>query len=184
MNTTNIHLRPAKPEDKELIAQVICLAIGHELSHPFYQVALALAGEEHSQYSYRNTIIAEYQGKAAGAVVGYDGALLHTLREPVYPLLKKHLGEDISIEDETEAGEYYLDSVAVLPEYQGLGIGRQLVMAFKEKAFAEGHHCVGLIVDMENPGAESLYQSLGFVRVGEKSFLGHPMYHLQAAEIP
>jgi methylated-DNA-[protein]-cysteine S-methyltransferase len=53
------------------------------------------------------------------------------------------------------------------------------VSAFCDKAFAEGHKRVGLIVDFENPDAERLYTSLGFRRIGTRPFFTHQMWHLQ-----
>jgi ribosomal protein S18 acetylase RimI-like enzyme len=89
------------------------------------------------------------------------------------------VGRVPNINDETEAGEYYLDSVAVLPEFRGQGIGSALVEAFCERAFSEGAERVGLIVEEENATAEKVYSSLGFKRVGERLFFGHKMHHLQ-----
>jgi methylated-DNA-[protein]-cysteine S-methyltransferase len=60
-----------------------------------------------------------------------------------------------------------------------MGVGRALVSAFCDKAFAEGHKRVGLIVDFENPDAERLYTSLGFRRIGTRPFFTHQMWHLQ-----
>jgi predicted GNAT family acetyltransferase len=54
-----------------------------------------------------------------------------------------------------------------------------LITTFCDKVFNEGHERVGLIVDYDNPHAEELYTSLGFQRVGTKSFFGHKMWHLQ-----
>ena len=48
-----------------------------------------------------------------------------------------------------------------------------------KKALEEGYMRVGLIVDFDNPKAEKLYASLGFKRMGEKTFLGHKMWHMQ-----
>ncbi len=115
----------------------------------------------------------------AGAIVGYDGARLSELREGTFAVLRECTGRVPVVADETEVGEYYLDSVGVLPEFRGCGVGQALVAAFCDRAFAEGHERVGLIVDCENPNAERLYTSLGFARVGRKRFLGHDMWHLQ-----
>ena len=84
------------------------------------------------------------------------------------------------MEDETHPGEYYLDSLGVLPEYRRLGIGGRLLTALRDKAFAEGHERAGLLVDVENPGAEHLYHTLGFERVETRSLFGHRQWHLQA----
>ena len=42
-----------------------------------------------------------------------------------------------------------------------------------------GHDVVGLLVDLDNPSAEKLYERLGFRTVGEKDFFGHRMKHKQ-----
>ena len=81
--------------------------------------------------------------------------------------------------DTRRGREYYLDSLAVLPEYRGKGIGACLLHAFCERAFSEGAERVGLIVDIDNPNAEKLYVAQGFEYVGERIFLGHQMRHLQ-----
>ena len=94
-------------------------------------------------------------------------------------MLRRTIGRVPTIADETEAGEYYLDSIAVLPEFRGQGVASALINAFCDKAFAQGHNRVGLIVDFDNPNAEKLYTSLGFERVGTRIFFGHKMWHLQ-----
>lgn len=172
-------IREARVTDAALIAEAVCMAVGYDTSHPIYPVFLTLAQREVSQYSYRNTLVAEVDGRAAGALVGYDGAMLEQLREPIFPLLKQHLGQVPTIEDETQAGEFYLDSLGVLHDFRGMGIGRRLIEAMTQRAFERGHEHVGLIVDFDNPSAERLYTSLGFRRVGVKPFLGHQMWHMQ-----
>lgn len=174
-----ITIRAAVADDAELIATAVCMAVGYDREHPIYPVFRELAAREVAQYSYRNALVGEVDGVAAGAIVGYDGARLQELREPIFPLLERHLGERLQIEDECEAGEFYLDSLGVLPHFRGLGVGAQLLMAMSHRAFDEGHERVGLIVDVDNPRAERLYTSLGFRRVGTRQFLGHKMWHLQ-----
>lgn len=185
MNTPDIIVRKAKPEDAAVVARAVAMAIGDEQALRAYcgddylAVLTAIAATDGTQYSWQGALIAEVDGSPAGAVVGYDGAQLNTLREGTFAVLREHIGRIPTIADETEAGEYYLDSVGVLPEFRGMGIGRALVSAFCEKAFAEGYDRVGLIVDYENPQAEWLYRSLGFERVGTRLFFGHRMWHLQ-----
>jgi ribosomal protein S18 acetylase RimI-like enzyme len=133
-----------------------------------------------TQYSYQNALVAETeQGELVGGVVGYDGALLNVLRTGTWNVIKQHTSNVPTMTDETESGEFYLDSLAVMPNYRGHGVGEKLILKLTEKAFVEGHKKVGLIVDKDNPRAEALYTNIGFERVGEKDFLGHQMYHLQ-----
>ena len=79
---------------------------------------------------------------------------------------------------ETEAGEFYLDSVGVLKEYRGKGIASKLFAAQIERARSLGHKVAGLIVDIDKPKAEALYTRLGFRHIDNKDFFGHPMKHM------
>ncbi len=180
INNKTITYRNATINDAPFIAKVICLALNYNpQSNPLYVVFEELARMEISQYSYRNTIVAEINGVAVGAIIGYDGARLHELRAPIYPLLFKHIGKDITIEEETQAGEFYLDSIAVVPKWRGHGIGRKLLTLMRNRAIENGHKRIGLLVDFDNPEAEKLYNSLGFKRINTTTFLGHKMWHLQ-----
>lgn len=179
MDGLDVTVREARREDAGLIAEAVCMAVGYDSTHPLYAVFKTLAECEQTQYSYRNTLVAEVNGRAVAALVGYDGALLEQLREPIFSLLEEHLGHVPTIEDETQAGEFYLDSLGVLPEFRGMGIGRRLIDAMTQRALERGHERVGLIVDFDNPDAERLYTSQGFRRVGVKPFLGHQMWHMQ-----
>lgn len=180
-----IVIRPAVSADAATIAEVIAMAIGDEAGlrnycgEEYMAVLTEVARREATQYSWQNALVAELNGVVAGAVVGYDGAQLYTLREGTFATINEFVERTQTIVDETSAGEYYLDSVGVLPQYRGMGVGRALVSAFCDKAFAEGHQRVGLIVDFENPDAERLYTSLGFVRIGTRPFFTHQMWHLQ-----
>jgi DNA-3-methyladenine glycosylase I len=185
MDAMKIIVRSAVQEDAAMIAKAVEMAIGDEVAlrhycgDDYHAVLAEVACRRDTQYSWQNALIAEVDGMVAGAVVGYDGAELYTLREGTFAVLSDYVRHSVSIVDETSAGEYYLDSVGVLPEFRGLGVGCALVKAFCDKAFTTGHRRVGLIVDCENPNAAKLYTSLGFERVGTKLFFGHNMWHLQ-----
>ena len=182
-------MRAARCEDAAMIARAVAMAIGDEVAlreycgEEYLAVLEEVAAREATQYSWRYALVAEVDGVVAGAIVGYDGALLHPLRVATFAVLRERIGRVPKIDDETEAGECYLDSVGVLPEYRGRGVGGRLIEAFCQRAFAEGHERVGLIVDYDNPQAERLYSSLGFRRVGERQFFGHRMWHLQRARV-
>ena len=82
------------------------------------------------------------------------------------------------MDDETQAGELYLDSLAVLPEYRRRGIARRLIQATKGRAEGMGLPLVGLLVDKGNPDGEALYTSVGFRYANDSQWGGHPMKHL------
>lgn len=145
----------------------------------FHRMMIMLAEREDSQYSYRNTLVAMDGDKVVGISVSYDGGRLHELRQAFINASEKYIGKDHSgMDDETQAGELYLDSLAVLPEYRRHGIASRLISATKERADKMGLPCVGLLVDKGNPDGEALYASLGFKYVNDSMWGGHPMKHL------
>lgn len=185
MDTSRIIIRAATRNDAPTIAQAVAMAIGDEVAlrnycgDDYLAVLTEIARHKASQYSWCYSLIAEVDGIVAGAIVGYDGAQLKTLRDGTFTVLLKSIGRIPTIADETDSGEYYLDSVGVFPQFRGMGVGRALIAAFCEKVFSEGHERVGLIVDFDNPQAEKLYTSLSFERVGTRMFFQHRMWHLQ-----
>ena len=145
----------------------------------FRKMMTILVECEDSQYSYRNTLVAMDADKVVGISVSYDGERLHELRHAFIEAAKEHIGKDHSgMDDETQAGELYLDSLAVLPEYRCQGIARKLLLATKERANLLGLPRVGLLVDKDNPIGEALYTSVGFQYVNDNQWGGHPMKHL------
>ena len=185
MNNRTITIRHAQPHDAHTIAQAVAMAIGdtgalcNYCGADYLAVLTEIAHSEATQYSWQNALIAECDGQVAGAIVGYDGAQLQELRQGTLAIIRQRTGRVPTIVDETEAGEYYLDSLATLPHYRSIGVGAALVEAFCKRAFAEGAERVGLIVDTHNPNAERLYLASGFEPVGERTFFGHQMRHLQ-----
>lgn len=179
-----LKIRRATKNDASIIAKVVAMAIGEEIAVLYcgenYDVVLKeLACMEVSQYSYKNVFVAEVDGEIAGAAVAYDGADLYRLREATLKVISRHVGKEVVMkDDETDASEFYLDSLGVLPKYRGNGVGAKLIQAVCDRA-AELGKPAGLLVDFENPDAERLYKSLGFERVEEKDFLGCKMWHLQ-----
>lgn len=184
-----IEIKNARKEQAASIARLIMMAmtddcclhfcgVGHGLDD-FRRMMTSLVEREDSQYSYKNTLVAMDDEKVVGVAVSYDGARLHELRQAFIEAAKEQIGKDHSgMDDETQAGELYFDSLAVLPEYRRQGIARRLLRATKEKADQMGLPCLGLLVDKGNPAGESLYASVGFRYVNDSYWGGHPMKHL------
>jgi len=181
----NITIRQAAIDDSRIIARSLVMAMGEETAkvycgNNYINVLDEIVRMEDSQYSYHNALLAMADDVPAGAIVGYDGGLLNRLRDKTLSVIHKYNPRLTVVDEETENGEFYLDSIGILPEFRGCGIGRKLLLAMRDKAFSSGHKCVGLLVDYENPQAEKLYASLGFKRVGTKMFFGHKMWHMQS----
>ena len=163
-----------------------------------HECCLYFAGEEHgllgfhglmtdlvcrtdSQYSYLNTLVAlNAQREVIGVCTSYDGACLHRLRVAFVQGCLARFNRDFgNMDDETAAGELYVDSLAVDARYRGKGIAKTLLKATIEKAKQLQLPAVGLLVDKGNPKAERLYASVGFQYVDDNQWGGHAMRHLQ-----
>ena len=191
MNNKDITIRQGRPEEAERIAELIIMAMTEECClhfcgpnhdiRDFHRVMSSLVARPDTQYSYSNTLVAveaDAPDSIIGICVSYDGALLHQLRQPFIDAAKQEWNMDhCSIPDETQAGELYLDSLAVDPTYRGRGIAKLLLQASIEKSRALGLPSTGLLVDVGNPKAELLYNKVGFLYAGTNSWGGHGMKH-------
>ena len=186
-----ITIEQAQPSQAPDIARLIMEAMNHEC-------CLYFAGEEHglsgfhqlmtdlvcradSQYSYLNTLVAlNAQREVIGVCTSYDGAELHQRRTAFVQGCLARFNRDFgNMDDETAAGELYVDSLAVDVRYRGKGIAKALLRATIEKAKQLQLPAIGLLVDKGNPKAERLYTSVGFQYVDDNQWGGHAMRHLQ-----
>lgn len=143
----------------------------------FHRMMTKLVSMDDSQYSYRNTLVAKVGGDVAGCLVAYDGKDLLRLRQRFIEAAREFLGRDFSaMDEETKAGEYYLDSLCVKTDFRKRGIATKLI---KEAIRRHGTQPIGLLVDHTHPWAERLYRAIGFEFVGETTWGGHAMNHLQ-----
>jgi ribosomal protein S18 acetylase RimI-like enzyme len=105
------------------------------------------------------------------------------LRQPVIEYIKSRFNQDFNPQDETQAGEYYIDSLGVDPDQQGKGIGTKLLRFIIDEYVNTHHQTLGLLVDEENPEAKRLYLALGFKHAGKKVLFGKSMEHLQVKSV-
>ena len=180
-------IRKAKPEDAKAIATYLMLAmedivyqfIGEKYHEKATQFLVNLINQEANQYSYENCWVIETENEVVAVAVVYDGGKLQELRKPVAQEIKSMFNRDFNPENETEAGEYYIDSIGVSPNQQGKGLGSKLFQFLINEYVYKRKGTLGLLVDKENPNAKKLYLKLGFEIVGEKTLAGKYMEHLQ-----
>lgn len=172
---TDITLRKATAADARFIAEGFHTAMLYEDTPEEQLAAFAehICLREDVLYSWRNTTIAEIDGTPVGMVTAYDGRYYSDMRKTTMSLVKELLGIEFpGMEDEAVPGEYYVDSLAVLPAFRGMGIGRRLL----EHAIGDGKSLrltITLAVEKDNAKAQHLYRSLGFVPDGELFIFGH-----------
>lgn len=185
-----IEIRQCDDADADAIGRAVVMAIGEELSQKYanqegsvekvIDIFSRVAGLDFSQYSYTNAFKAVPQdnpSQTMGIIVAYDGGKLRELRRAF--LSEVGLDEGV-IPDETVPGEYYIDTLAVFPEYRGQGVAKKLLSHATESGISLGL-TPGLLVEKTNQRARHLYESMGFGQVGETYFAGELMDHLQYA---
>ena len=163
--------RDATPMDAPFIARVVLagiemLEIDAEVTDE-HQLILThlidICRMDDTLYSYKHTRIAEMEGKIVGALIGYDGARYAEMRAKTFGLVQQISGLDLSKNAlETGKGEFYLDSMAILPEFRGRKIGLQLMRDRMDWASQNGFETITLLVDKDKPHLQRYYESLGF----------------------
>ena len=188
-----VQLRDATLDDAPFIARVVLAGIDMldldatlpDEQRGIYEHLIEICRMDDTLYSYCNTRIAEADGKRVGALVAYDGACYARMREKTFGLVKQTSGMDLSRNVkqtsgmdlsrnamETGPGEFYLDSMAIFPEYRGVGIGRMLMRDRVDFALNKGFSKVTLLVDKDKPHLQKYYESEGFAFVGEMFVFG------------
>jgi ribosomal protein S18 acetylase RimI-like enzyme len=187
-----IDIRPSRPEDADLLARLIHLTMGIEADwlfgrgkdHPALQVISELSRYPENRVSHTLAHLAERNGQAVGLLLSYPGAqltrlnlmtgwhllktqgLLATLRlagiQPAYGNLKECAGD-----------EYYVSNLAVLPDFEGQGIGTRMMAYAEELALSTGLQKCSLIVAFNHEHARKLYERLGY-KITRTVLSGHP----------
>lgn len=179
-------LRKAKKEEHQTLA-IILLSAMEDLIFEFLGVndrtkaiefLTFLTEKEQNQYSYQNCYVLEIDNNIVAAVNIYDGAKIRKLREPVAEYILKHYNKKFSPEDESNEGEYYIDSMGVKAEEQGKGYGTILLSFLIEEFSIKCQKPLGLLVDKNNPKAKILYNKLGFKHIDDKIISGKKYEHL------
>ncbi len=182
-----IIIRKAIIEDSPRVSYLLSLAmqevifgfIGRKSVKDASKFMIHLVSGIDNQYSYNNCWVLEVNKEVIATVCIYDGAKLHELRRPVVSKIKEMFNRDFVPEDETQHGEYYIDSIGVDPRFQGQGFGTKILEFLIGNYSIAANQTLGLLVEKENTAAKKLYQRLGFKFVGGKNLVGKPMEHFQ-----
>ena len=166
-----IVLRDATLDDAPFIARVVLAGIDMldmdavlpDEQRAIFEHLIKICCMDDTLYSYLNTRIAEIDGNPVGALVAYDGACYAKMREKTFGLVQQTSGMDLSNNAmETGPSEFYLDSMAILSDYRGIGIGKLLMRDRVDFAFNNGFQKITLLVDKDKPRLQQYYESEGF----------------------
>ena len=180
-NNPIVLLRDATLDDAPFIARVVLAGIDMldidavlpDEQRAIFEHLIEICCMDDTLYSYCNTRIAEVDGKPVGALVAYYGACYAKMREKTFGLVQQTSGMDLSRNAmETGPGEFYLDSMAILSDYRGVGIGKMLMRDRVDFALNNGFQKVTLLVDKDKPRLQQYYESEGFAFGGELFVFG------------
>lgn len=179
-----IELRKATCGDSTFVAKMVMMAlhITEEDNPRLYNHMVELVEDEHTLYHWSRARIACDGDTRVGLCLAYDGGDYHERREYSFSFVCKD-GRPVSENnaellvqpDESGVGEYYIDSLAVVPDYRGKRIGRMLIMDALRHS-AELALRPTILVDPNNGAALRLYRSVGFVYAEEMRVFGE-LYH-------
>ena len=163
-----ITFRDATINDAEFVALCTLASTGlydfvHPMPEAIYDSLVRMCSRTDTLYSYSRARIAVVDGVDAGAIVSYPGAFYSEGRELSFGMIKAASGMDFSDSDiECEPDEFYLDCLAVLPEFRGMGLGLALIRDAIDKALAHGYTKAACIVDEEETALMRYYEQVGF----------------------
>lgn len=182
MPTNGIVIRPAAAADAAHLAVLVDIA-AQGLAVRMWQ-GLAARGQsplefgrgralrETGGFSYRNAFLAEADGAVAGLLVGYPlmGGAIDLSDVP--PLVRPMTELEAEV-----PGHWYVNVLAVYPEFRGRGIGGRLL----DHADAVGRTAspvgMAIIVAASNDGAHRLYRRHGYRQAGSRPPVPDPALH-------
>lgn len=189
--TEIIEIRKATTNDAAQIAQRMIFAmedlVEKYLNGKFELDPIAIFSElietKNNLYSHENTWVACINHQLVGTITAYDGASFETFRAHVFEKLYEQTGFSSELESETQAGEFYIDTVSVHPNFQRKGIGNQLINTAMDAAIENGFSKIALLVETHNLQAKALYLKLGF-QPSSWVELGGTSYEKLVRELP
>lgn len=180
-------LRRANAQDAQAILELlqqIFTDMELEIMQKYPQQTSNLLEETFSQpMVYQNTIVIEKKQQVVGVLVSYPAALEKEINSYCQKLAPKY-GLPLNLglfAGESWPDEWYVDSIAVAPAYQGQGLATKLIEALPRFFDVS---LVGLNVDFQNQRALRLYQRLGFQIVGTTKIGSHQYHHMQKSMFP
>ncbi len=187
MKPTELKIRKAKKHEASQVAEFLLLAmegfvytmIAEKNREKAIECLAYFCLQENNQYSYQNCWVVEVNGEIIAAANVYNGADLLTLREPVIHYIRENYNPVFNPGIETEAGEFYIDTFAVHPSFQGKGIGLKILEFLIEEYGVNQKTPLGLLVESDNVAANKLYTKAGFRYVQKREFLTKVLDHLQ-----
>jgi ribosomal protein S18 acetylase RimI-like enzyme len=136
-------VRPAFPEDAASVRACVVAAFTHYIERIGKPPAPMLLDFEAEIQAHHVWILSDKEG-VVGALVQY----------------------------ETDLG-FYIDTVAVLPSSQGMGVGRALLQFAEQEAMRRGHQSIYLCTNSRMTENQVFYPRIGYVEYERKTEAGY-----------
>jgi len=174
MNAMDFSIRSGRREDAAVLAELVNYA-GEGL--PLYlwgkmagdgrdawSIGRERAARDVGSFSYRNATILDRNGHPVAALIGYE---VPDAPDPVpadMPAMFVPLQELENLAPAT----WYVNVLAVLPEFRGSGLGTRLLTVAHETAAGLAKRGLSIVVSDANHGARRLYQRLGYTEISRR----------------
>jgi ribosomal protein S18 acetylase RimI-like enzyme len=130
---------------------------------------------EEANFSYRNAVVAEVDGRVAAMMLAYRLPEQSEVNLEELPDLLRPLEEL----EQKVPGTFYVNALAAYPEYRGLGLGTELLEAAHAVASEAGCEELSLEVFDQNEDAVRLYERHGYREIARLPAAPHPIYQYE-----
>ncbi|WP_234987940.1 GNAT family N-acetyltransferase [Carnobacterium iners] len=136
---------------------------------------------EHYRYGYRNGIVCVRDNQLAGVCFGYKGELEPIIDQPLIKIMEELNFKTrlLFTDEETQSGEWYLDTLVTAPNFRRQGVALELLSALPDFVKKQGETIISLNCDQDNESAKQLYEKMGYRKVGERTIIEHRYSHMQ-----
>jgi ribosomal protein S18 acetylase RimI-like enzyme len=183
MTSGDATIRPGRREDAAVLAELVNYA-GEGL--PLYlwrklapkggdawTIGRERAAREEGSFSYRNATIADCGGRPVSALIGYE---IPDVPEPV-PRDMPAMFVPLQELENLAPGTWYVNVLAVLPEFRASGLGTRLLAVADATARRLHKRGLSIIVSDANQGARRLYQRLGYFEASRRPMVKEDWDH-------
>lgn len=180
-------IRSARPQDAGAAARLLYDAL-HDVAHRLtgedseekaIEVLEQYFRADEGRLSYRQSAVEEIAGEVAGIIVAYGGDQAAELDRPILDRLRKLKNDPtVSLDQEADEDEYYIDTLSVSPQFGGKGIGSALMLHAENRAKELKYHKIALAVVTDNHRAHSLYDRKGYETDKDIMINGHVYHHM------
>jgi ribosomal protein S18 acetylase RimI-like enzyme len=168
MKQPNPTFRPATIDDATVLAELVNYAgeglplyLWGQMAEPgeaAWDVGRRRAARAEGSFSYRNATIIEHDIQCAGCLIGYE---IPNNPEPV-PNDMPAMFVPLQELENLAPGTWYINVLAVRPQFRRQGLGTRLLGLADERAEALGTRGLSVIVSNANTGARRLYEHCGY----------------------